>query len=684
MAMVSALWLGVSLLAAADGTGTGTAADRKPAAPAAAPDLKAYQAARDALGRGSDAHVKLALWCEAHGLSAERVKHLALAVLTDPKNAAARGLMGLVDYHGRWESPEIVSDQVKADEALTAKLAAYNTRRAALAGTAEDHWKLAQWCEVNGLDAEARAHYVTVTRLDPSREAAWKRLGLKKVGGRWVSDAQLAQEQAETSAQKKADTHWKPLLLKWHGWLHDHGPKKRADAQAALDRLDDPRAVPLLWAVFATGDATDQGAVVPVLARLDGPAAGRALAMIAVFGKTPAVSRAAAETLRLRDGRDFIGLLVEMVRKPLKYEIRPTNGPALPGELYIEGAKADVRRVYLQAPDLQRAIAQIPPRIFDASVPFDPYGDRNLILAGGNVMGTGLGATPQGVLTAVSAVPPTRHGPSTAPVNVDVVAARRDREIARRIERIQTSIDASRQQLLNDVATVETMNAGANQVNGQVLPVLKVVTEQDLGASPDDWKAWWADQRGYVYEPPPTESTKPVLTQYVPNPVTAGAHHSCFAAGTPVRTIEGPRPIEAIKVGDRVLAQDVATGRLQYTPVVAAFHNKPAVTYKVVAGDETVSCTAIHRFWKTGHGWVMARDLKTGDLLRTIGGNARVATVETDRTQPVFNLEVGAGTSYFVGHSGLLVHDNSTVWPVSHPFDAPPDLAIAGERGRAE
>ena len=656
--MVAALWLGMSVLLATDGTALDSAADHKPATPATAPDLKAYEAARDALGRGSDAHVKLALWCEAHGLSAERVKHLALAVLTDPRNAAARGLMGLVDYHGRWASPEIVSDQVKADEAMTAKLAEYNTRRATLGGSADDHWKLAQWCEDNGLDAEARAHFVTVTRLDPSREAAWKRLGLKKVNGRWVNDAQLAREQAEASAQKKADAHWKPLLVKWHGWLHEHGPKKRADAQAALDRIDDPRAVPLLWALYATGDATDQAAVVPVFARLDGPAAGRALAMIAVFGKTPAVSRAAAETLRLRDGRDFIGLLIEMIHKPLKYEVRSTNGPSLPGELYIEGEKADVRRVYLQAPDLERAIAQIPPRLFDASVPFDPYGGRTLILAN---FGNGLASTPQGSLSAISAIPSSRNG---QPVNADAIAARRDQDIARRIERIQASVEA-------------------NQVNSQVLPVLKVVTEQQFGAAPDEWNAWWADQRGYVYEPPPTEP-KPVLTQYVPNTVTAGAHHACFAAGTPVRTIEGPRPIESIRVGDRVLAQDVVTGRLLYTPVVAVFHNKPAATYKVVAGGETVSSTAIHRFWKAGHGWVMARELRPGDNLRTLGGSARVASVETDHTQPVFNLEVSEGTSYFVGQAGLLVHDNSTVWPVSHPFDTPPALAAAGERRRAE
>ena len=49
--------------------------------------------------------------------------------------------------------------------------------------------------------------------------------------------------------------------------------------------------------------------------------------------------------------------------------------------------------------------------------------------------------------------------------------------------------------------------------------------------------------------------------------------------------------------------------------------------------------TGIHRLWKAGQGWVMARDLKAGDRLRTIGGIAEVRSVEPDRVQPVFNLQ---------------------------------------------
>src|SRR5271154_5799505 len=59
-------------------------------------DIKTYEALKAKAGKGPQAQVSLALWCEAQGLNAERVKHLAQAMLSDPKNVTARGLMGLI------------------------------------------------------------------------------------------------------------------------------------------------------------------------------------------------------------------------------------------------------------------------------------------------------------------------------------------------------------------------------------------------------------------------------------------------------------------------------------------------------------------------------------------------------------------------------------------------------------
>src|SRR5271165_6376731 len=78
-------------------------------------DLDAYHAEAAKAGHDAKAHIRLALWCETHGLSAERVKQLALAVLYDPSNTLARGLSGLVSYQGKWKRPDDVSKAVGDD-----------------------------------------------------------------------------------------------------------------------------------------------------------------------------------------------------------------------------------------------------------------------------------------------------------------------------------------------------------------------------------------------------------------------------------------------------------------------------------------------------------------------------------------------------------------------------------------
>ena len=88
-------------------------------------------------GKNADAHVRLALWCEAHGLTAERLKHLSLAVLYDPGNTLARGLMGLVAYHGKWDRPDVVGREIQNDPAHQALVREYLDRRARTPDKAE-------------------------------------------------------------------------------------------------------------------------------------------------------------------------------------------------------------------------------------------------------------------------------------------------------------------------------------------------------------------------------------------------------------------------------------------------------------------------------------------------------------------------------------------------------------------
>jgi hypothetical protein len=81
-------------------------------------DRVAYEAAAEKAGKNSGAHVRLALWCEAHGLAAERVKHLNLAITLDQGNLLARGLLGQVAFDGKWGKPEQVRKETQNDPKL--------------------------------------------------------------------------------------------------------------------------------------------------------------------------------------------------------------------------------------------------------------------------------------------------------------------------------------------------------------------------------------------------------------------------------------------------------------------------------------------------------------------------------------------------------------------------------------
>jgi hypothetical protein len=641
-------------------------------------ELAVYQTAKKEAGRDADAHVRLALWCESHGLTAERAKHLALAMMYDPANALARGLTGLVSYKGKWGRPEAIGKQIQDDPERKALLRDYFDRRARTASKPGAQLKLAAWCEEKGLKDEAVAHYNEVLRLDPNRESAWRHLGYKKSGNRWVKPDQLAIEKKEVELQKRADKQWRPKLEKIREGLESKDPARHARAEAAVAAVTDPRAIPMIWAILIDGGEPSQLAAVQMLGQIDGPVASTSLAALAVYNVSGKVRGRAAETLTRRDPRDVVDRLIGIVRKPFKYQVRRGNGPGSPGELFVEGERFNVRRLYTMTPiDPSR----IPARIFSPDVPFDPFSSSNLMMAAGVIPAAtaGVGSTGQpngGNMQGPSAGTTNPMGMwSPNPVNgvaggSMVLAAQRDIQIANAMQNVRQRQQALEQRLASDVQAIDNINTQIRMLNDRALPLLKALTSVDLGIEPEKWKAWWVDQLGYAYQSN-SPDTKPTFTDMVVMPSTSPSN-ACFGAGTSVHTVEGPRPIESIQVGDRVLAQNTTTGLLVFQPVLAVHRNKPTATLRVLIGGETIVATGIHRFWKAHKGWTMARDLKPGDHVRMLGGLATVRSIDPGKTEPVYNLDVAEDRDFLVGAQGLLVHDFSFVQPVLAPFDVEP------------
>ena len=130
----------------------------------------------------------------------------------------------------------------------------------------------------------------------------------------------------------------------------------------------------------------------------------------------------------------------------------------------------------------------------------------------------------------------------------------------------------------------------------------------------------------------------------------------------------------SIQVGDRVLSQGTTTGQLAFQAVIATHRTPSNPTLRIAVGDETIVATGIHRFWKAGKGWTMARELTAGDRLRVINGTIDIRSIEADKVQPVYNLDVAENRDFFVGATELLVHDFTFVQTVLEPFDQTPEL----------
>lgn len=89
-------------------------------------------------------------------------------------------------------------------------------------------------------------------------------------------------------------------------------------------------------------------------------------------------------------------------------------------------------------------------------------------------------------------------------------------------------------------------------------------------------------------------------------------YNDCFIAGTQVLTIDGPKAIETIEVGEQVLTSE------GYNTVVHTWDNgvREVSEYKLIFEDReiVVTCTDKHKI-KTTAGWKQIQDLQKGDTL---------------------------------------------------------------------
>jgi hypothetical protein len=163
-----------------------------------------------------------------------------------------------------------------------------------------------------------------------------------------------------------------------------------------------------------------------------------------------------------------------------------------------------------------------------------------------------------------------------------------------------------------------------------------------------------------VYVPPPA----------LYKPAAPGSRGGgCFVAGTRVTMADGThKPIDKVRVGERVLAFDESTGRVVPAAVTQVYvHPDWKDRAAVVLVNGRLQATANHLFFVNGT-WRRADELQVGDLLRQLtplgidAGPARNTLSEAVASLAplpgadiVYNLEVATYHTYFA--EGLLVHN---------------------------
>ncbi|MCM3133648.1 S8 family serine peptidase [Paenibacillus polysaccharolyticus] len=135
----------------------------------------------------------------------------------------------------------------------------------------------------------------------------------------------------------------------------------------------------------------------------------------------------------------------------------------------------------------------------------------------------------------------------------------------------------------------------------------------------------------------------------------------CFASGTPIKTKEGFKSIEDIKVGDLVLSKNEETGSIDYKPVTQLFQKEIEEIYTLYVEDQQIKVTGNHPFYVKDQGWKFTNELIIGDLLETSDNNyLPIKTIEvSNNREKVYNFTVDEYHTFYVTELGIWTHNHT-------------------------
>jgi hypothetical protein len=569
--------------------------------------------------------VREASQAKAAGDEARSFALLREAVRMAPDFGPARAQLGQIKVDDKWITIEESQRRAAADP----RQAAYRSFRAQCGETPAGQLVLARWCRRNNLDEESIFHWASVLSVDPNSKEALRATGLGWYDGALMTRKEFRDSKQQSLEDRKALRRWTQSVAEWMRALSDKSTAPRTDVLDAIRAIDDRVAIGAFEKVTLDPSLSDEKSPAPRRLSLaflgalrdmtDQPGTNSLMrhAVLSPFGD---VRAEAIGTLRYRPLNDYVPTLMEGLAAPIEsaYQVvrDPDGSVHYRHAIYREGPFADWSH------RTSRSI----------------YGDES---PGWQAAALVSDARPATLLANAAS-------PSSSSSSSRTVSPAEARRSALRYEQ--------------EIALAEEQVAEANKrtaaLNERIVAVLKGATEQDLGDEPRAWWDWWIDYTDYYRTAErPVYETQDYTNDYVVEPVEGGSCE-CFARGTTVWTKIGPRPIESLELGDLVLAQNVESGELKYKPVTARTVRPPSELLQFSVGREQIRSTRGHPMWVTGLGWRMAKELEEGAVLHSVAGTTRLEHVEAAGIAEAYNLVVADFNTYFVGESGILVHDN--------------------------
>lgn len=139
----------------------------------------------------------------------------------------------------------------------------------------------------------------------------------------------------------------------------------------------------------------------------------------------------------------------------------------------------------------------------------------------------------------------------------------------------------------------------------------------------------------------------------------------CFVAGTKVKTENGYKNIEDIKIGEKIYSYNLDNNELELKKVINTIKSSTIDTYKMTIGDKTVEMSPRHQIYIIDKGWTRAYDVKSGDMMLSMNGEKiKITNIEYKKyDEPIktYNLTVEGNSNYFVTDIQVLVHNAGSI-----------------------